>query len=325
MKNKYTTLSGATKLLLWFLLLLPFSTRSYAQGRMLPVLEVNPDARSAAMGGLSMVGTDRHFLYVNPSALLYSAEAGYGDIGFVALPKLAGAGSPLYFNANVGYRLHSRHAVMAGYRYIGGVNMPRVSADGLESNKRLTSMEYAVDFGYAFRVWQGLSLFTTGSLAQSYTSRISMNGAFTVGAHYFRNLSFGHLNVGLKVADFGAPVYYSKKEAYPLPTSIQGGVDLHFISNETHQWTFAAGAKYYMLPPTQPQLMVGLGAEYTGWNLFSLRAGYEYGQYNAGSFSAGIGAKYNGFTLDLAYRRGTAPAPYATHALMASMGYRFTF
>ena len=49
-----------------------------AQNRSLPILEVNPDARSMAMGNVSLMSTNRNYLYVNPSSIFYNAERYFG-------------------------------------------------------------------------------------------------------------------------------------------------------------------------------------------------------------------------------------------------------
>ena len=71
-----------------------------AQNRSLPILEVNPDARSMAMGNVSLMSTNRNYLYVNPSSIFYNGERYSASVNGTIFPKNDDvSGRLLYGNA----------------------------------------------------------------------------------------------------------------------------------------------------------------------------------------------------------------------------------
>ena len=92
-----------------------------AQSRSLQILEENPDARSIAMGNVSLMSTDRNYLYVNPSSIFYNENKYSANINGTFFPKNNDvSGNLLYGNASAAFRFAKRHAAFIGYRYLGG-------------------------------------------------------------------------------------------------------------------------------------------------------------------------------------------------------------
>lgn len=287
-----------------------------AQSRALPILETQTDARSAAMGGVSLMSTDRSYLYVNPTSLLYGdkkmtiSASGllFNSPDLKEIESIEG--NEMFTGVSLGYRFLDRHVVYAGFRYQGGLKILGAVSGQFEENtkKSYTPFDWSVDLGYAFRFTDQWAAFATGSFIQSYTGRTAYAGAFSVGANFNSKLQLGNyesmINVAAKVADFGTPVYYSTSDAYALPTNAQLSADLAMPFDANNKLNVALGGKYYFLPTDAQLIQVGVGAEYTLYNMVSLRAGYQYGTRETSNWGAGIGVEFYDVKLDFGYVGG---------------------
>lgn len=315
--------------ILFTLVLVPTQV-SKAQSHALPILGRNADARSAAMGNISAMSTDCNYLYINPTSILYGDKKLTISANGLLFnhPKIEGIeGKLMYTNLSAGWRFLDRHAAYAGFRYEGGLKIRGAASGQFEENlkKFTTPFEWAVDLGYAFRFNNTLAAFASGSFIQSYSGRTAMAGAFSIGANYLTSINMGSIDAKLnaiaKIADFGTPVYYSSKDAYSLPTYAQISGDLMMPLAEKHQLNVALGGKYYFLPTDAQVIQVGLGAEYTIFNLVSLRAGYQYGSRDTNLWGAGIGAKFYDVKLDFAYQSGISD--YKVSRLMMTLSFDY--
>ncbi|MDO5017437.1 MAG: PorV/PorQ family protein [Porphyromonas sp.] len=275
-------------------------------GRPLLFLETPTDARTAAMGNTTLTKTDRNYLYTNPSSIFDGdTQLTVTATGlYFNLPKSDFiTGNLMFASATAGYRFMDRHAVYAGFRYQGGLGIKGGTNDQWGTNKKTsTPFDWAADLGYAFKFNDQLSAFATGSFIQSYTGRAAYAGAFSIGANYrFMLAEDTDLNVAAAVADFGTPIYYSSSEGYSLPTNARLTADFGHAFNDNHKVRAAIGSKYYFLPATAQVFQANLGAEYTLFNIASLRAGYQFGTQETNLWTVGAGVAYYGVKLDFGY------------------------
>lgn len=298
---------------------------AYAQGRALPILEVNPDARTAAMGNVTLGATDANHLYVNPASLLYGSKRIAVNANGELYPKYEDAGQRMYGNANFGIKFGERHGVFAGFRYLGGLSIKYQDEEGARP-KTVKPFTYSADLGYAFRFSDHFAVYGIGSFVQEYVTKSVYTMSFGLGANYRRE--FGRdasnpykLNMGLRVSDFGPALAYTTKRSYNLPTSVTLGGDVSRKLGTDHKFTYALGARYFFLPSKAALLKVGTGLEYTWAEMISLRGGYEYGQKNTGHFTAGIGLRVMGIQADFAYRG--AMGEQAESTMMGTVGFTF--
>ncbi|MDD7456753.1 MAG: PorV/PorQ family protein [Bacteroidales bacterium] len=297
------------------------------QGRILQLLEVNPDARSAAMGGQFLMGADHNYLYVNPTSLLYKEDARYSiDVNGQLYPKQEGADGTLWYgNASAGWRFLSRHAAYAGFRYQGGLSIPTVSDQFGTPGKPIKPFDWAIDLGYSFKLSSALSVFATGSLVQSWIGEGGYAGLFSVGGNYRQALNLGLvpslLNVAVRVTDFGTPIYY-KSKGYALPSNAQAGADLSMEMAPEHSITVALGGRYVFFPDNARLLQGGAGAEYSFRRMLSARAGFQFGEHKSSHATFGLGCKFAGIRLDAAYLVSTANET-GVNTLLLSLGYQF--
>lgn len=300
---------------------------SYAQeGRSLPILEVNPDARSSAMGNISLMSTDRNYLYVNPSSILYSQNRYTVSANSIFYPKQEGTSGQLWYgNVSGGWRFANRHAVFVGYRYLGGLSIPQVKDQFGTEGKSLTPFDWSIDAGYSFKFNDQFSAFASASFIQSWVTRAAYAGSFSIGGNYMRQIEGGYmpylLNVAAKISDFGSPLYYSAKDGYSLPTSAQVSADMNMPVADKHEFHWAVDSRYFFLPSNAKLFTAGVGAEYTFQNLVSARLGYRYANNGYSKITFGAGVNYGGFNFDIAYLRGTSDL--GSNNFMLSLNFNY--
>lgn len=278
-----------------------------AQNRSLPILEVNSDARSMAMGNVSLMSTDRNYLYVNPSSIFYNAERYSASVNGTIFPKNDDvSGRLLYGNASAAWRFADKHAAFIGYRYLGGEKIASVTDQFGTPGKEIKPLDWSFDIGYSFKINNELSAFATGSFIQSKPADKSANAvSFGVGANYRTNVKLGNmqsqLNIAARVLDIGAPIEYDSNNKYDLPTSAQANVDITMPLSDINKLNIAVGSRYFFLPTDASMFTVGAGAEYTYNNLVSARMGYHYGENESSRITLGLGFNIEFISIDAAY------------------------
>ena len=286
------------------------SNTSFAQTRLLPILEAPTDARAASMGGASLMSTDRNYLYVNPTSIFYQDTKFAATVDGVLYPKYEGtAGRLKNAMVSVGQKILERHAVYAGFRYQGGLSH-KISAGQFDSQDQLeyTPFDWVADLGYACKLGERFSVFATGSFIQSYTGRAAYAGAFSIGANYMNNFQLAgtgaSLNIAARVGDFGTPLYYSSSERYTLPTKAELTADLTTLFNKNHRLVTLVGGRSFFMPTSIQVFQTNLGAEYSLYDLLSLRAGVQLGNRSTGHWTCGVGLGYKGAKIDFSFLRG---------------------
>lgn len=298
-----------------------------AQGsRPLSFLETPSDARSAAMGNITLNKTDRNYLYTNPASFFNgNAKLTATATGLTHLMPSNDfyVGNLLYGSVTAGYRFLDRHAVFAGFRYQGGLGIRGGSNDQWGANRRRTTpFDWSVDLGYAFKFNDALAAYASGSFIQSYTGRVAYAGAFTIGANYLFTFSEqSDLNLGARLADFGSPIYYGTKEGYALPTNAQLTADYGHAFSDDHKVRAVLGGKYYFLPYRAQIFQTNIGAEYTLKDMVSFRTGFQYGTKDTSLWTIGLGGAYRGIKLDLGYLG--AINEYGANRLMLTLSYDY--
>lgn len=307
MKNKLLCRYGLS-LLMWGGCLV--TSLSHAQTRLLPILETPIDARAASLGGVSLMSTDRNHLYTNPSSIHNQEARCVVSATGVLFPKYANTEGRLRSGAiSVGHKWADRHAVYAGFRYQGGLSY-KISTGQFDAQEPLkyNPFDWVVDLGYAYKLSTKWSVFATGSFVQSYTSRPAYAGAFGVGANFLTEVRLldrpSMLNIAARIADFGTPLYYSSTEKYLLPTKGELTVDVTTYLSEKQRLTAVVGGRSYFVPSNAPVYHANIGAEYTLYDLLSLRGGLQLGNKASSHWTCGTGLNFKWGKMDLAYLKG---------------------
>lgn len=296
------------------------------QSRGLSFLETQTDARAAAMGNVTLTKTDRNYLYTNPASIFNGdtkLTVSATGLMFKTQENEFVEGKLGFGAASVGYRFLDRHVIYAGFRYQGGMKIKGNTNDQWGySRKSYTPFDWAVDMGYAFKFNKMFAAYATGSFIQSYTGRVAYAGAFSVGANCLIPISAkSDISVGARVADFGAPINYAKNESYALPTNMQVTADYGLTISENHKLRAVVGGKYYFLPYKAQVFQTNVGAEYTLFNIASLRAGYQYGSKETSLWSVGAGVALYGAKLDFGYLKSLSD--FGADRLVLSLSFDY--
>lgn len=296
-------------------------------GRPLPVLQGNPDTRSAAMGGVMGAKSDRMHLFVSPGSMLFQDKKLQVDFSTEVFPKLEGIkGRTMQYNFAGAYNFGT-DALFLGYRYQGGSKIPFIS-EGMDSKDLIINpFDWSLDVGYARKLGDNFSIHASANLIASWIGKGAYTGAFSFGWYYQNEKNLGRtpalFSFGMRLADLGAPIKYkSEKIRISVPASLQIGSGLDMQLSSKSQLNFVGGGRFFLLPKDASMLLLGVGAEYGYNDMVFVRAGFEYGQRSQSFGTFGLGAKYQGFRLDAAYRLSTSK-DFGVNTLLISLGYSF--
>lgn len=285
------------------LLMVLFAAPAFAfgQSRSVPMLEVNPDARSAAMGGNQYGEARSMLIYSNPTSILYSDKALNVSAATQIYPDADDAGRLMYYGAAASYRV-GIHGVQAGFRYLGGYSIP------MENGKNLKPADWSADVAYSIRFLDRISVAAGVSLLHSKILKEAYTVAFNLSAYYRNSFNMG-INadyvIGVNVANIGPDLNYGKKYGKTkLPACFGAGGELGMDLGKTNRLGISLAGQYYCMPRKAKMFTGNIGAEYSYAKKISLRAGYKYAEHDYSSFAFGAGLACSIFHLDVAHQRG---------------------
>lgn len=275
------------------------------QSASVPVLETTPSPRAAAMGGIPMQRTDAYHIYNNPAGLFSTDEKLHISAAdeWTATTIDNGDGREHAVSVGAAYRLHPKHALMVGFRYLGGFKLYM-----LDSDETLKPNDWTIDVGYAYNVAKDLSLFATAGVVQSDQGNKATAFTASVGAAYTASFSPStfmpnDLYLSFRVADFGSKLKYGNQTtSYALPTSLQLGAEWHLAISDKVDAALSSGARYYCFTSDRQDFNYGVGAECGLFRTVYLRGGFQH-TYQAEHVTMGVGVKWKMIGLDFTYRQ----------------------
>lgn len=293
-----------------------------AQSRILPVLEANTNAQSAAMGNSMLGNTNQMYIYSNPAALSFADHTLSIDAGTEIYPK-SEDGRMMQYNLAAGYRFSNRSAIMAGMRYQNGLTVSAVNST--TPGASLRPHEMTLDLGYSFAVTNEVAVYATATYAKSHQASSADAWAFSVGAAFQKPLQLSAiptlLTVGARVADLGKPVKFNDTGlSYSLPTSVIVGGDWAMNVANQHRLTYALSCRYFT-PKEAHETLVGTGLEYTYNQMVSARVGYQFADKASDALTFGVGGQYANIKLNLAYNHTFSF--YGLDTFTVGLGYCF--
>lgn len=302
--------------------------------RPLPVLQSNPDVRSAALGNVVAGDSRAMYIYTAPGSIFGSDKRLAVDLSTELYPTLEdGQGRLRQYNLAAAYRLHSAHALFLGFRYQGGLTTyysPAYTYYG--SSHPMTAevvkpFEWSLDLGYALRLNEAFSLDVSGNLVASWIGKGAYSGGLSIGGHFRQELSLGtrplELNLRAKLSDLiGVITYEGGGMSDYLPSAAHLGSSLALDVSDGHRLSLLLGGRYYFMPREAKLLIVGTGLEYGYKQMLFARLGYEGGERALSNLSLGLGFRWRVLQLDLSYRRAMQADDNHSN-LMLGLGCRF--
>lgn len=288
--------------------------------RAVPLLEINPDARSAAMGG-NQYGESRVMqLYSNATSLLYDPHLWSASFAtqLYQKPEDSHIGRQKYYAVMAARRL-DKHAVQIGFRYLGGLDIP------MTDNSSLKPADYTIDLGYAYRIDDHFSVAGSASLVHSKVVEEATTVAFNVAA-YYRN-SFGtemptNYVIGISGNNMGPDLDYGKKyKKNNLPASFGGGGEISTGFSLNHKLSLSATAQYFCMPENASMFTFNTGIEYGFADMVFIRGGYRYAEHDYSSFAIGAGLDASIIRIDATYQKGIGGND--THQWLIALGVSF--
>lgn len=270
-----------------------------AQAQSLPILSMGNDMRSAGMAGVNPVYSTHAGLYSAPTALLYGTDKGlrFGyQIGFPLKSDRQGA---TYHQVSLGYRLGDLQGLYLGWRYLGGLEIPYVNAQGI-TRGMIHPRDWAIEMGYARLLGENVSTWARLGYLQSYNSVTADVVTGSLGADYRINGirdGFADGMLSLSVENLGTNVKYAKSDiSYKQPTIARLGGSVSLLKER--RLTLGAGMRYLLTSTDSKKMIYNIGGEYRLFNIVNLRSGYIISPYG-NVMTIGLGGTYKGFSLDL--------------------------
>lgn len=287
------------------LLALGLSTASaYAQQeRALPILTQGRDVASVALGGAHYGTSGQAHLYTNPSAALYaerpfslSTYYQHQRLGESALRAMGFASS---------YRLGERHAFMLGARYSGGLKHTEIT-QGEQTRYERSLYDLTLDLGYSLRLGKFSPYITAHYILSDQMRRVSTM-TLGVGASYRDQMTLlgqsWRYSLVAKASNIGPSFSYIRRGSavYP-PSSVALGGALQ-TDGEQHQLGMQLGVEHYYAPSAAASTQLQTGLEYAYRRLLMARVGYCHDTNGLSQLTLGLGLRYRGLHIDLAYAR----------------------
>lgn len=280
----------------------------YAQdNRPLPFLDINSDVRAAGMGNSTMGEAKGMYLYSNPTSLLKEdvSRKIYASYSFGLLPEI-NEERESYHAASVGVRMFNKHALMVGFRYLGGLSVPRFDSNG-NPKSSIKPNDWSIDMAYTFKFSNYVSAYLGGTFVQSALDKTSYLAGANGGVYYSNEFGFkaekALYTVGLSFNNLGGAMQTDKGNDFTMPGSLGLGGSVALPLCKNHQLNAALSTRYFMIPSDAAAFTANLGLEYELFNIAALRTGY-YMDTNVSEnsyFSIGLGLKYKFMSFDASY------------------------
>lgn len=289
-------------------------------------LTLPTDARSAAMAGSGVALSDNNSTLFHNAAAVFGSDTNKGGLSYSYTPWMRDFTEDYKLHTISGfYKINSRHAVLAGFRYYG---YPSITAS---DGSKLTPKEWALEVGYSYRIIDGLSVSATARYIMSSLGAIddcdgASTFAFDVGAFYHHGFcgSQGDWSVAVQASNLGPKLSYLTSDE-SLPALLKFGCAGKYAFSENHRLALTAELGYRMQPSDISATSFSGGAEYVLMDMFALRGGYHYGDKEKADYSyasAGAGVKLYGATVDFAWLFGDKDCSFR-NSWFVSLGYRF--
>ncbi len=286
-----------------------------AQALPYTVADTDPVVLAKGGTGLTETASVSYAAFTNAAAIPFSESTLDVSAGYMMW-------QPSSVNSNVAsvgaaFNLKGKLGVAAGLYY--GINPEYTvsnSSGTTSSAFRPSDIHAAVGVSYRFLKFLSVGVnfgYATSSLAEEYSYGSVTGDAFLMA-------KFAGFKVTAGVSNVLGKITAANGTEFNLPASMAFGAGYGTSFAEKHAIDAALDIDYFF----GGSLAASAGAGYTFNDLVSVRAGYRYGGESPipSYASVGVGGKYLGIKLDVAYLIAGADSPMA-NTLAVSLGYNF--
>lgn len=288
-----------------------------ASAQALPFAAADFSAAALAKAGTSAVETSSTAFsaFGNVAAVPYSGLQGDFAAGYSLWQPSSAKTNVLVLGGS--YNIRQKIGVALGVTY-GMHPGYEIFSDQGTSKGTFSPSDLQIKAGFAWRFLPFLSVGVILGYASSSLAEGVSYGAFM--ADIFLMSKFSDVKVALGVSDLGTAVTSVSGLKYAPPSALTLGAGYEKVFADVHGIDVSAEADYYFAGA----FAASLGAEYIYDEMVSVKAGYRYGGTSVlpSYASAGVGCRFFGVTLDLAYVIPTGKSPMS-NTLAVSLGYSF--
>lgn len=286
------------------------------QAQVLPSLLMNQDAASLATGSAGVSAeAGAYAIENNVAAIPFSRQnmavrAGFGmwQPSYADLKTIGLAGM---------YKLTDKMGVALDFKYLMMPSYSGVTGGGTDiRDSEFKPSEFGIAAGFSYAIIDCLSAGVTLRYAGSTLAPEAKAKVFgtDIGVFFKKNA----LSAGVSLNNLGPKAKYSEA-AYAQPMLAKLGLGYNLGMGESDIF-FSAQADVLFAGG----VMAGLGCEYAFKDMVFARVGYHYGSASAAVLpsygSAGLGLKFAGVCLDVAYLYGSK---VLANTMCATLGYSF--
>ena len=259
----------------------------------LPSLLVNSDPQAMGAAGISALGSRAYSLQGFAAGTALMDDIAAAGVSYGSWQPDAAADKIL--SASAAVLLKEKFSVAIEYKNFAQPSYEVTGATGSISQvtPTFTPKESSFALGLGYRIMDGLSAALT---VRSTSSVLATNAkASVIGVDVSAMYAKNAFQAGLAVCNIGGKVNYGGSD-YSQPSLVKAGGSYEVIDG------LKAAAEFAFL--FEGAFEASLGAEYCYADIVSVRAGYHLGSKDKGipSYaSVGLGAKYAGIGLNLAY------------------------
>ena len=294
------------------------------------LLRVNPDARSAAMGDASLGRAERMYIYTNPSAIFSTDCRLDASVSFMGHAKFQGVdGRQWGTAAGLAGKVGCRHALFAGFRYVGGLKLEAFSEQHLDRHYTIRPQDYTIDLGYAYSFTPHWAAHAVLSYVNSQIGQMGETVAATVGVSRVDKFKAGgrpcFAHTTLRLANIGPKLTYGQSTDVNLPLELALGTELTTLLSGSWEAALAVGARHaFKAGQVRATTDVNLGAEalYKQW---ALRAGTVLRTDDSPSMlTAGLGYEWRGFEMTAAWQMAARKTDAGDRFARLLLGFRYS-
>ena len=255
------------------------------------VIPADPALLSKGTAGLASASSPAWASFGNPASLPASKEKMAFGLSYTSWTP----GSEKGIQAGLSMKIGDKLAFTAGFGRQSGVSFEEFNGIG-ESLGEFAPSDMRINIGAAYGISNILSAGVNVHYLVSAIASDASLSAISADAAVFGKLN--SLNFAAGVRNMGTGVKDSQGNSFPIPASIFAAGEYSLAIGEKMALCANLDASYFL----SAGISAGVGAEFSYDGMFFARAGACLGNDILPSFaSAGLGAKFFGIGVDMAY------------------------